>query len=187
MCLLFWLDYIDTHELFGTAPLHSAELGETLSKIIIVAAAKKKFTPDMTYICNRMDIPAPSSQLIPTKKKSFSRGSSRRRVTQRTSNRWLSTVAIRSTVWKCFPNFLSTFVPFTKKSSASIASRMQSDLRRKDKNSSAPSTREVVVIYHISAFVFTLIIIFGIIIFFNGGVIIVVIVKHILFFALISS
>ena len=86
-----------------------------------------------------------------------------------------------------FPNFPSTFVPITKKSSASIASRMQSDLRRKDKNSSAPSTREVVVIYHISAFVFTLIIIFGIIIFFNGGVIIVVIVKHILFFALISS
>ena len=40
-CLLFWLDYIDTHELFGTVPLHSAELGETLSKIIIVAAAKK--------------------------------------------------------------------------------------------------------------------------------------------------
>ena len=45
-----------------------------------------------------------------------------------------------------FPNFPSTFVPITKKSSASIASRMQSDLRRKDKNSSAPSTREVVVI-----------------------------------------
>lgn len=52
-------DYIDTHELFGAVPLHSADLGEKLSKITIAAARKKKFTPDMTYICNRKDIPAP--------------------------------------------------------------------------------------------------------------------------------
>ena len=52
-------DYIDTPELFGTVPLHSAELGERLSKVTISAAAKKNFTPDMVYICNRMDIPAP--------------------------------------------------------------------------------------------------------------------------------
>ena len=101
---------------------------------------------NMTYICNRMDIPAPFLPVDTDEEKSFSRGSSQRRVTQWTSSRWLSTGAGRLMVWKCFPNFLCTSVPITKKSSASIASRMRSDLRRKGKNSWASSTREVVVI-----------------------------------------
>ena len=82
-------DYIDTHELFGLFT-HSAQLGEKLSKFYY-SCGEEKFTPDMTYICNRMDIPAPFLQLILTKKKVFQEA---RRSTseRRTSSRWLRLV-----------------------------------------------------------------------------------------------
>ena len=52
-------DYADTTETFGTVPIPSAQLGETLQTITLEPAVVKKFTSDQKYLCRCMGTPAP--------------------------------------------------------------------------------------------------------------------------------
>jgi hypothetical protein len=52
-------DYADTSDKFGTAPLHSPELGEALAAIKLPAEVKGKFTSEQRPLCKRMGTPAP--------------------------------------------------------------------------------------------------------------------------------
>ena len=53
-------DYAATAESFGTAPIHSTELGAAHERTVLAPEVAAKFTSDRRYLCRKTGIPAPA-------------------------------------------------------------------------------------------------------------------------------